>query len=84
MSDIFAETDTAATPVPEVTVPLGETVIYRNRDGREMAAMVIATPATTFASMPGTVHLQVFSPNSGQYVKRDVAEGEGPTTWNAR
>lgn len=72
------------TAVPEVTVPLGETVIYRNRDGREMAAIVAATPDTTVASAPGTVTLWVLSPRSGAYVKKDVPEGDGPTTWSAR
>lgn len=79
--ETFAQDQETPETVPEVTVDLCEGVLYTNRDGRTMAALVIGTPASDVPSKPGTVTLQVFSPRSGQYVKQDVAEGEGPTTF---
>lgn len=81
MSDTELASEATETAVPEVRVGLTDRVIYRNRDGREMAAIVAATPDTTVASAPGTVTLWVLSPRSGAYLKNDVAEGEGPGTY---
>jgi hypothetical protein len=52
---------------------LGSTVLYANRDGRIMPAIVCGTEATADCPAdPGTLHLTVLSPRSGPYVKHSV------------
>ena len=70
-----------------VTTELAALVKYVNRDGREYAAIVTATPDSDpeVASRPGTVHLYVISPRSGGYCTHHVPEdpdGILPNTWH--
>ena len=71
-------------------IPLGAQVLYANRDGRIMPALVTGNAATAdFPADEGTLHLLVLSPRSGPYVKTSVprasqgAEQPEPLTWLA-
>jgi hypothetical protein len=75
-------------------IAVGQTVEYRDRDGRRKAAVVLATPESfgdefdarsgERAPEEGKVHLKVFSYTGRDYVKHNIAAGEGPYTYTLR
>ena len=72
---------------------LGQSVEYRDSEGRLKAAIVTATPESidgrdnqsgVTAPAAGCAHLTVFSFTGGVYTRHDIPEGDGPRTFTVR